>query len=243
MKRKFIVCVTALFLSMGGVLGFAAPAPQSNEKTPIEIVADSLDYDSASGIINAQGNVVITQNNSVIKGQTAQYNSKAQESTITGGVVAVKDDITLTANEVRGYENNTHLIATGNPVLTKQDSTLAGPHIEYYSTNQYAVVTGGALMTMPDGTMNADKIDAFYNDDRAYGYGNVHLVSDTKKLDATADLLTYTGFKAGQGIAVLTGNARAVQAGNTITGDKLTLHLDDKAIDATGRPRLVIIPE
>ena len=39
---------------------------------------------------------------------------------------------------------------------------------------------------------------------------------------------------------VLTGNARAIQDGNTVVGQTLTLYMDDKAVDASGRAKVVI---
>ena len=38
----------------------------------------------------------------------------------------------------------------------------------------------------------------------------------------------------------MTGNARAVQDGNVLVGNTLNLYLDDKAMEGTGRARLVI---
>jgi len=41
----------------------------------------------------------------------------------------------------------------------------------------------------------------------------------------------------------MSGNARAVQEGNTLTGKTLTIYLDDKAMDAQGRSKLVVKPQ
>ena len=92
--------------------------------------------------------------------------------------------------------------------------------------------------------MTADKIEAFIKENSATGTGSVHIVSQVRKLDATANMATYYGEPQGQSKVILSGNARAVQDGNVLVGETLTLRLDDKAMDASGgRNKLVITPQ
>lgn len=236
-----VITVMAL-LSAGSLLAMAAPQPAA--KTPVEIVADSIDYDSTSGLMKANGAVRITQGEAVMTAAMAEFNTKSQEGRLTGGVNAVNQDATLTADEVQTYKNNTHLIALGSAVLTKGDSRLTGPTIEYFSETQYALVPTNGKIEMPDGTMIANKIEAFIADSSATGTGAVHIVSPARKLDATADMATYYGEPKGQSKVILNGNARALQDGNLLTGETLTLRLDEKAAEAQGgRPKLIITPQ
>lgn len=238
MSRKLKIFVVAILLSFGTAVAICAETDK-----PVELNADTIEYDSVQGIMTAQGSVRLTRDGAVLTGPSAQYNTKTKEALVTGGVKVVKEDTTLTAAEVRSYNDN-YLVATGQAVLVKGDNTLAGPKIEHWTDKQYSLVTGGARLTMPDGFMTADKVEAFHNEDRAVGSGNVHIISDTRKLDATSDQAVYYGAKTGQqGKAVLTGNARAVQDGNVLTGNTLTIYLDDKAMDAQGRPKLVVKPQ
>lgn len=213
---------------------------------PVEMTADTIDYDSVKGIVTAQGGVRFTQDNAVMTGTSAEYNTKTKEGLVSGGVTAVKDDTTLTCAEIRLYDNS-HLVATGDAQLAKGDNRLTGPKIDYYSDKDYAIVPESGHLTMADGFMTADKIEAFLKEDRAVSTGNVHIVSDVRKLDATADGAVYYGAKYPakdeQGKVVLSGNARAVQDGNTLTGNTLIIRLDDKAMDAQGRTKLVINPK
>ena len=71
----------------------------------------------------------------------------------------------------------------------------------------------------------------------------MHIVSDARKLDAVSDHAVYYGSKEQQGKTILTGNARAVQDGNVLTGNTLTLYMDNKVIDVQGRSKLVITPQ
>lgn len=237
MKSNIVKMTLALVLSFGIVsYGYAA----SNK--PVELAADTIEYDSVKGIMVAQGNVRMVQENTIMTGTNAEYNSNTKEAHVYGGVRVVKDDATLSAEEVNSYDN-VHMIASGDPVLTKGESKLTGPKIDYYSDRQYALVTEWANLRTPDGNMTANQIEAFFNEDRAVAQGNVHIVSEARNMDATSDQAVYYGSKEQQGKTVLTGNARAVQDGNVLTGNTLTLYLDNKVIDVQGRSKLVITPQ
>lgn len=211
------------------------------QNKPVELSADTIEYDSVKGVMVAQGNVRMTQDGAVMTGAAAEYNSKSKEAYIYGGVRVVKEDAILVANEVRSYDN-THIVAQGQPVLTKGDNVLVGPKIDYYTDKEYAIVPGGAKLTTTDGVITANQIEAFMKEERAVAEGNVHIVSDTRKLDAVSDHAVYYG-KKGDGKAILTGNARAVQDGNVLTGNVLTIYMDEKAMDSQGRSKLVVTPK
>lgn len=240
--RKAALAVIVAFLL---ITGAAAGSYAAQKDAPVDLTADTIEYDSNSGLMVAQGGVKITQNTAVITGAQAEYNTKTKESYVSGGVKAVDGDSTLTAAEVRTY-NNTHLVASGDPILVKGDSRLEGPNLEYFTDREYALVTGSAKLTTADGIMTADQVEAFTREDRAVGKGNVHIVSDVHKLDARAEQAVYYGVKSTENAnkVILSGNARAVQDGNTLTGNTLTLYLDNKAMEADGgRNKLVIKPQ
>lgn len=232
-----MIAVVALFLAFG-----ASSHLSAQNSRPVELAADSIEYDSVSGVMTAQGTVQMTQENATMTGASVRYNTKTRESYISGGVKVIQDDAVLTAAEVRGYDN-THLVATGDVVLVKGDNRLTGPQIDYDSDKEYAVVNNSARLTMPDGTMTAGKLEAFLSEDRVVGEGDVHIVSEPRQLDAVADYAVYYGAKSRQAKAVLSGNARAVQQGNVLTGNTLTIYMDDKVMDAQGRTKLVINPQ
>ncbi|MDR3561828.1 MAG: LptA/OstA family protein [Negativicutes bacterium] len=234
--------LASIFLTVLLICGMATAISAETTGGPVELNADSIEYDSVQGIMTAKGSVKLTRDKAVLTGPSAQYNTKTKEALVTGGAKVVREDTTLTAAEVRSLDDN-YVVATGQAVLVKGDNTLAGPKIEHWVDKQYSLVTGGARLTMPDGFMTANKVEAFHTEDRAVGTGDVHIVSDTRKLDATSDQAVYYGSKTGQGKTVLTGNARAVQDGNVLTGNTLTIYLDDKAMDAQGRPKLVVKPQ
>lgn len=224
-------------------LSLGDPSKAAADKKPVEIEADVIDYNTTTGIMTAQGNVKLTQDGAVMTGSQGEYDTKKQEAYIYGGVTIAREGATLTASEVRSYENNNHLIAAGNAVLTKDANRATGPKMDYYVDKNYVVLPEAGRVTTADGTMTADYMFAYLNDNRMEGKGNVHLVSEAQSLDATADEAVYYGGQNGQGKAVLSGNARALQNGNLLTGSTLTI-VDGKAMSAEGnRPKLVIIPQ
>lgn len=237
MNRKLLVIVLGILLSLS-----VATVLYAQTSGSVELTADTIEYDSVQGVLTAQGAVKLVRDRAVLTGASALYNTKSKEAVVTGGVKMVRDDTTLTAAEVHSYNDN-YLVASGGAMLVKGENTLSGPKLEHWVDRQYSLVTGSARLTMPDGVMTADKLEAFHAEDKAVGTGSVHVISDKRSLDATSDLATYYGAKTGQGKVILSGNARAVQEGNILTGNTLTIYLDDKAMDAQGRTKLVIKPQ
>lgn len=237
MKKTLLRVALVLLLSCSAVATIQA-APNK----AVELSADSIEYDSAQGIMIAQGDVRMVQENAIMTGARAEYNSKTNEAHVVGDARVIKDDATLVAREIHSY-GNTHIVATGDPILTKGASKLLGPTIEYDSVKQYAIVTGWASLTTEDSVMTANQIESFFDENRAVAQGDVHIVSSVRNLDATAAQAVYYSNKGEQGKTILTGNVRAVQDGNVLTGNTMTLYLDNKTIDVQGRSKLVIIPQ
>lgn len=216
MKMKKMAIALALCLAMGTTTLHAA------ENAVTDLSADVLEYDTESGVMHAVGSVKMIRDNAVMTGAEARYNSKTQEGLVTGGVVVTKDDLTMHAAQVQSM-GNTHLIATGDVVATKGERVLTGPVVEYFSDREYAIIPSNAKVTMPDGTITADRMEAFMKENHIIGQGNVHIVSETRNLDATGDKADYYGEQKGK--VILSGNAVAVQENNTLRGNTLTLYL------------------
>lgn len=206
---------------------------------PVELNADSIEYDSRQGVLVASGNVVITQDGAKLTGANAVYNMKSKAGTVTGGVVMVQDDARLTASKVEIADGNI-FTATGNVDLTKDDSRMTGPRLVYYTEGEQAVADGGATLSMPDGTLTAPRIEASMQSDEAVATGGVTINSPTRNMTATSDAAYYYGSQSGQGKVILKGNAHATQDGNVLTGNELTLLLDDNELQSSGQSHLVI---
>lgn len=242
MKRIRRLGLYLLPLILAAGLFSAAYAQQA----PFTLEADVIEYNAKTGTMNASGSrgVKVVQDNMVMTGQTAVYNTKTGQGIVSGGVEAVQDNSRLTADQIQSFDNNQRLVASGNVVLTKEADKLYAPQVEYLPDRQYAIATGGAKMLTADSIITADRIENFTREGRSVAKGDVYILSDVRELEARSDEATYYSPRPQeQGKVVLTGNARAVQQGNTVIGQAITLYLDDKAMDAAGgRTRLTLVP-
>lgn len=223
-KMQLTLLTTAVCFILTGTLYAAA------DSKPVELNANTVEYDTQTGLITATGSVKMIQDGAVLTGASAQYNSKTQEGFVTGGVVADKEDMHMTAAMIKTSGPN-HMIATGNVVAVKADKTLTGPQIDYYLDTSYAVIESNARVTMNDGTFTSDRMEAYLNENRLIGTGNVHIVSPPRNLDAVGEQATYYGKDDGK--VILTGNAVATQNNNTLRSNKLTIYLAGGKADVT----------
>ena len=76
--------------------------------------------------------------------------------------------------------------------------------------------------------------------EEAVATGGVQINSQTHNLTATSDKAFYYGEKTGQNKIVLKGNAHAVQNGNQLQGNELTILLDGNELQSRGGSHLVI---
>lgn len=217
MKLKMALPWFLAFVMMSGASIYAADSAK-----PVDLSADVLEYDMETGLLTATGSVKMTQDGAVLTGSAATYNQKTKDGLITGGVFVKKEDLTMKAAQVATAGDN-HITAIGDAVVTKGDRVLTGPKIEYYTDTEYAIVPENAAASMPDGVMTAQKLEAYTKENRIIATGSVHIVSETRNLDATADKAVYYGEEKGK--VVLEGNAVAVQDNNTLRGNTLTLYL------------------
>ncbi|MBP2632365.1 MAG: OstA family protein [Firmicutes bacterium] len=232
MKFRKIALTAMLCLAMTSTMYAASDKP-------VDISGDVIEYDSTTGIMKATGSVRMLQENAIVTGASAEYNSKTKQGKVLGGVHMVKEDIDMTSESVTSLDEN-HIVAIGNVVMKKGESTLYGPQVDYFSDRQYAIINSNARIVNPDGTMTADKLESYMAENRAVGTGNAHIVSQTKNLDATGDVATYYGAENQQGKIVLSGNAVAVQDGNTLRGKTLTLYMNDKP---AAEKQVIVQPE
>ena len=239
LMRRTIKLTALLGLLLLGPTLQAAPEPAKTT----QLDGDVITYVSKTGIMTAKGGAKLTQGNAVMTGDSGEYNTKTKEAVMTGNVKAVKEDSTLTAAQVRSYDDMKRLVATGDALLVRKDSTAAGPRMEYFPERQYANITGGARLTNKDAVLTAKVAEAFFQEDRATADGNVHIVSEARKMDAVSDHAVYYGINGKNGKADLTGNVRVIQDGNVLTGNHVVMYLDDSAMDTEGRSKLVIQPK
>jgi len=191
---------------------------------PINMDADTVEYDMETGLVNAKGDVLMVQGALKVSGQEAQYNSKTQEGMVEGNVIAVQSEknMRVTAHKVTS-DAQQHMVATGDVHGTMEDKTFSGPIVEYFQPQDYVLIKQGGTITSKDGVFTADEMEGYLKEEHLIGRGNAHVVSQPNDMEAGGDVLNYYGLE--QGKAVLTGNAWAVQYNNTLKSNQLTILL------------------
>jgi lipopolysaccharide export system protein LptA len=129
----------------------------------------------------------------------------------------------------------------GGIVLSSETIQATGEQVEYDTNSGKAILSGQPRLEDQNGAwMTGNIIEYYAKEERAMIIGNVHIVHPERQIDATAERGTYYGKERK---FVLNGNARAVQEGNTLIGETLTIYMDNKSMDAKGGTKLVIIPK
>ena len=214
MKKILLALAVSAVLPMQGISAAGEPA---------ELNADTVEYDMSTGLASADGGVTMVRGSSRVTGQRASYNTKTQEGTVEGNVVATTDDTRITCAKVVTDGQN-HMLATGGVYGTQGDKSFSGEQVDYYpNQNKYVLIASGGTISSADGTFTANRLEGWLDDAHYVGSGNAHLVSPPKDMEAGGDRMDYYG--KDQGRVVVTGNAWAVQDNNRMKSNRLTIYL------------------
>lgn len=228
-KLKTAMCVAVLGTAFCAGIVFAAGTNtdtknNNGKETPAELFGDVVDYSMKTGIINAKGHIVMKKDGATMTGNEAVYNTKSQAGQVTGNVVADKDDIHMTSDVFIAEQQN-HFVAVGNVHAKQKDKRYDGPKAEYFVDKDYVRMDQGGVITSADGTFTADVMEGWIKEEHYKGIGNAHIVSPPRKFEGGGDMAEYFGKEKGK--AILTGNAWAVQDGNTLKSQHITIFLDE----------------
>ena len=214
-----------LVLLAAGAIGTAAGAAEQGTQ-PTSVTADSLTYDTRTGLITAETNVRMEQGPSRVEGARATYNTHTEEGTVEGGVRAVRDDMNLSCDRLFGIGQE-HWQATGSVHMVKAGRTFTGAQLDYYpSQNDYILADSGGTITSADGTLSADRLEGWMKENRFVGTGNAHIVSPPRDLEGGGDRMEYFG-SAERPYVVLDGSAWVFQGNNMARSNHMTVYLAD----------------
>ena len=245
--KKICAAATAAML-----ISSAALAAEQNDE-PSEVNADAIEYDMNSGIVSAEGNVLLKHGVTKATGLHAMFNVNTKEAHLVGNVIVVREDMRITCNALASNGQG-YMSADGNVVATQtvapdekypdgDTRTFTSEHIDYFPDDRKHVVipTGGVASSAVEGTFTADQMEGWLDDEHYIGRGNAHLISISRNMEAGGDEVDYSGKDAGK--AVLSGNAWAYQDNNTIRGNRLTVYLaDDGNLKADAAPKFEMPP-
>lgn len=242
LKKICAACVTAMLVS-------SAALAAEKDNLPSEVNADAIEYDMNTGVVAAEGNVLLKHGLTKATGLHALFNVNTKEAHLIGNVIVVNEDMRITCDALKSNGQG-HMMADGNVVAVQTVApnekypvgdrrTFTGEHIDYFPDDRKHVVipTGGLAKSDVEGTFTADQMEGWIDEEHYIGNGNAHLVSQTRNLEAGGDQVDYDGKQEGK--AVLSGNAWAIQDNNTIRGNRLTVYLaDDGTLKADAAPKI-----
>ena len=247
MNKKICAAVLAAMM----ISSAATAADTDNE--PSEVNADAIEYDMNTGIVTAEGNVLLKHGSTRATGLHALFNVNTKEARLIDNVIVVREDMRITcqalASNGQGYMSaDGNVIATQNLAPNEKypdgdTRTFTGEHIDYFhdDAKHFVIPTGGVAESRVEGTFTADQIEGWIDKEYYVGRGNAHLVSTARNMEAGGDQVDYDGKNAGK--AVLSGNAWAIQNNNTIRGNRLTVYLaDDGNLQASAAPKVEMPP-
>lgn len=226
------------------------PAPTagdtSGDRVPSSLDADEVTYDMRTGLMTASGNVLMTHGDAKVTGGTAEFNTKTNAGSVVGNVIAVHEDMRMTAD--RCVSDGNHIVADGDIVqATKGDKTYTGPRVDYFQKEGYLLMEQGGEITSTAGEVfSAQRMEGWSKTNYARGTGDAHLISPPNKLEAFGDVVDYYGKQEGSdepAKAYLTGHAWAVQDNNTLRSNKLVVYLADGTDEVTVEDDEEIAPE
>lgn len=222
---------------LAAMLISSAAIAAEKDNLPSEVNADAIEYDMNTGVVSAEGNVLLKHGTTKATGLHALFNVQTKEAHLIGNVIVVDEDMRLTCGALKSNGQG-HMVADENVIATQTVApnekypngdvrTFTGDHIDYFPDDRKHVLIpgGGIAKSEVEGTFTADKLEGWIDDERYIGTGNAHLISEARKLEAGGDQVDYDGKQDGK--AVLSGNAWAYQDNNTIRGNRLTVYLAD----------------
>ncbi|EKU72130.1 LptA/OstA family protein [Selenomonas sp. F0473] len=219
-----------LLLAAGALCTAVGSAAGSNE--PTNLTADSLTYDTRTGLVTAENNVRMEQGTGYVEGRRATYNTKTQEGTVEGGVRASRDDMRLSCDRLFA-EGQEHWQAIGSVRMVKADRTFTGPQVDYYpAQNDHILAASGGTITGTDGTLSADRLEGWLKEGHYVGTGNAHITSPPRDLEGGGDRMDYYS-QVERPYVVLEGNAWVFQGNNTARSNRMTVYLADDGTAVT----------
>lgn len=236
-----LICVLTVLVMNCTVL-YAAPAKDAK----YSVDAQEIEYDMESGDGTTTGKTTIKHDGGIAVGQKgATFNSKKRTGHLYGGVVADKGDEHLRSQELFIYTDK-YVSAVGNAVVIKGNRKLEAPRVDFHDDTKFAETLGGfARLSDTDGSwLKAGKITYDMKAGLANATGGVSLESKPRKLTGTGNTAIYNTNETGY--IELIGNAKAVQDGNTVTGDKLRItNVSDNysKSHAQGNVQIVFVPK
>ena len=149
--RKRILRILALVL----ILPLTTLSIVCGEEEPIQIISDRLDAYDDKGMVLFSGNVVATQDNTVIHSDELYIYYDKQNS--------MGDSLAGTTTDSGKIER---IELKGNVTMKRGERTVTGDRAIFYNAEQKIVVTGNSVMSEGDNVIKGDRITVFLEENR-----------------------------------------------------------------------------
>lgn len=137
LKNFLIVALLSLIIFFASCPHLSA----EEKKGPINIDADTMDYDSASDVYHAQGSVVITYGGGVLTADEVEYDKKNDTAVARGHAFAKMGDDTLSGDKiVLNVENKTGVVYQGKAFYAKNHFYIRGEEIQKTGEQSYKII-------------------------------------------------------------------------------------------------------
>jgi len=206
----FIIFSLIIFLSFSSL---AQEEKKETEESVVNIQADNVTYNKSTDKMIFKGNVIITQEDTTLTAQEADFDVDKKIGQIKGDIKLVQSDITITGETLEAFLNDKRYIFKEKVILVqerkdkeeKEDNiTLNCSELEIFTDTQDLTATGEVKILKKDYTITAEKAD--YND-------------EAQKI-------------------ILTGKVRIEEEGGRwITGDKAIFFIDSERLEVEGNVR------
>jgi lipopolysaccharide export system protein LptA len=143
------------------LIPFTTPRAEglSESKQPIHIVSDRLDVHSDNRIAIFSGNVVVTQEDTVINSDKFCLHYKNKTSETRENSPAINPGV-ANAGDLEKIE------AEGNVIIRQKGKVVTGAYAVFYNEEQKVVVTGNPVMKEGDNVIKGDKVIFFLKENK-----------------------------------------------------------------------------
>lgn len=152
------------------------PDPQESAifpaEIPIQVSADRLSYDHATGTITVRGNVTLSQGNTRVRADSVSYNLKTGEVSAKGKVIVrIGSDVVEADRFTLQLRDATGVVYNGKILLTRNNIYLEGKELEKVGESTYRIKEGS--FTTCDGLSPDWRITGKDLDVTLEGYGTL----------------------------------------------------------------------
>jgi lipopolysaccharide export system protein LptA len=158
-KYYFFLFGVVTFLII--LIPYATPIAEklSDSNKPIHIVADRLDVHSDNRIAIFSGNVVVTQEDTIINSDKFCLHYKKEKSEMEENSPSVNPGV-ADAGDLEKIE------AEGNVIIRQKGKVVTGAYAVFYNEEQKFVVTGNPVMKDGDNVVEGDRVIFFLKENK-----------------------------------------------------------------------------